>query len=66
MMDRARRRLWLPLLLGLVALIGALAYLFRLIGLGEFAVLLAVFGLTFVVESVRFIVRAFLKAYRRR
>ncbi len=65
-MNRARRRLWLPLLLGLAAALAALAWLFRLIGLGEAAVLLAVFGLAFIIESARFIVRAFLSGYRRR
>lgn len=61
-----RRRLWLPLLLGLAMVVAGLAWLFRLIGLGEAAVLLAVFGLAFLAESVRFIVRAFWSGYRRR
>ena len=66
MRRRTRRRLWLPLLLGLAGLLVAAAGLFRLIGLGEAAVLLGAVALVFVVESLRYIINAFLAGYRRR
>lgn len=61
----ARRRLAVWLLLGVAAGLLVLAWLFRLIGLGEAAVLLAALTLAFLVESAAYIIRAFLKGYRR-
>jgi hypothetical protein len=54
----------LGLLLILIVALAAGAVLFRRVGLGEYGIILAVFTLLFVVESVRFVVRQFLKAFR--
>ena len=60
----SRRRLWLPLLVLLFAAIGCVAVLFRRIGLGELAVILAPLALIVVIESGRYIVRQLAKGYR--
>jgi len=59
-----RRRLWIPLLVLLFAAIGCVAVLFRRIGLGELAVILAPLALIVVIESGRYIVRQLAKGYR--
>jgi hypothetical protein len=59
-----RRRLWLPLLLLLAALLACGALWFRRIGLGEFALVLAPLALVFVIESVRYIAQRFWAGYR--
>jgi hypothetical protein len=61
-----RRRLWLPLLLGLASVIALAAYVFRLIGWGELGVFLGLFAIGFLIESVAYILEQFLKGYRRR
>jgi len=60
-----RRRLWLPLLLLVGACIVVIAVFFRRIGLGEMAVFLSVMALVLAVESIRYVVKQFLKGYRR-
>jgi predicted ABC-type exoprotein transport system permease subunit len=60
-----RRRLWLPLVLLVGAGIIVIAAFFRWIGLGEIALFVAVLVLVLAVESVRYVVRQFLKGYRR-
>ena len=60
-----RRRLWLPLLLLVSACIIAVAAFFRWIGVGEIALFLSVVVLVLIVESVRYVVKQFLKGYRR-
>ncbi|MBP7691726.1 MAG: hypothetical protein KA764_07400 [Anaerolineales bacterium] len=64
-MRRARRWLALPLLLLLAAGLVLAAWLWRWIGLGEAAVILAALTLAFLLESARYILRAFLKGYRK-
>lgn len=61
-----RRRIWLPLLLALAALLACGAWWFRWIGLGEFALLLVPLTLMFAVESLRYIAQRFWAGYRRR
>lgn len=61
-----RRRLWLPLLFGLAGLIAVAAYFFRWIGLGELGVVLGLFTIGFVIESMAYILSQFLKGYRRK
>ena len=61
-----RRRLWLPLVLLLGASIICIVALFRRIGLGELALFLSVVVLVLAVESVRYVVRQFLKGYRQK
>ncbi len=53
------------LLAGLLVLVVLATLLFRKIGLGELAIIAAIFALAFSVESVRFIVGRFLKGYRK-
>ncbi len=60
-----RRRLWLPLVLLVGLCIIVIAAFFRWIGLGEIAVFLSILVLVLVVESVRYVVKQFLKGYRR-
>ncbi len=60
-----RRRLWLPLVLLVGVCITVIAAFFRWIGLGEIAVFLSVLVLVLIVESVRYVVKQFLKGYRR-
>ncbi len=60
-----RRRLWLPLVLLVGACITVIAVFFRWIGLGEIALFLTAVVLVVVVESVRYVVKQFLKGYRR-
>ena len=60
-----RRRLWLPLVLLVGTCIAVIAAFFRWIGLGEIALFLSVVVLVLVVESVRYVVKQFLKGYRR-
>ena len=59
-----RRRLWLPLVLLVGACIIVIAAFFRWIGLGEIALFLSVVMLVLIVESVRYVVKRFLKSYR--
>ncbi len=59
-----RRRLWLPLVLLAGACIVCIAAFFRWIGLGEIAVFLSAAVLVLVIESVRYVVKQFLKGYR--
>jgi hypothetical protein len=60
-----RRRLWLPLVVLVGACIVCIAVFFRWIGLGEMAVFLSAVVLVLAVESVRYVVKQFLKGYRR-
>ena len=62
----SRRWVWLPLLLLVGAAISCGAAAFRKIGLGELAVILAVFALVFMIESVVFVVKQFWSGYRRK
>jgi len=57
--------LWLPLVLLVGVSISCIVALFRQMGLGEIAVFLSVVVLVLTVESVRYVVRQFLKGYRR-
>ena len=59
-----RRRLWLPLVLLVAACITIIAAFFRWIGLGEIAIILSALVLVLIVESVRYVVKQFLKGYR--
>ncbi len=59
-----RRRLWLPLLLLVGVSLIAVAAFFRWIGLGEIALFLSVVVLVVVVESIRYVIKQFLKGYR--
>lgn len=61
-----RRRLWLPLLIGLAALLLCGMSLFRQVGPLELAVVLVPVALVVIIESGRYIVRQFLKGYRGR
>jgi diacylglycerol kinase len=61
-----RRRLWLPLVLLVGACIVVIAAFFRWIGLGEIAIILSALVLVLIVESVRYVVKQFLKGYWRR
>ena len=60
-----RRRLWLPLVLLVGACLAVIAVFFRWIGLGEMALLLSALTLVLAVESGRYVVKQFLKGYRR-
>jgi hypothetical protein len=60
-----RRQLWLPLVLLVGASIAVIAAFFRWIGLGEIALFLSAVVLVVIVESVRYVVKQFLKGYRR-
>ncbi len=60
----SRRQVWLPLLVLLFTAIGCVAVLFRRIGLGELAVILAPLALIIVIESGRYLVRQLAKGYR--
>lgn len=60
-----RRRLWLPLLLLIGVSLIVVAAFFRWIGLGEIALFLSVVALVVAVESIRYVVKQFLKGYRR-
>lgn len=60
-----RRRLWLPLLLLVGVCIAVIAAFFRWIGLGEIALFLSAVVLVVIIESVRYVVKQFLKGYRR-
>ena len=60
-----RRRLWLPLVLLVAACITIIAAFFRWIGLGEIALFLSAVVLVLIIESVRYVVKQFLKGYRR-
>jgi len=53
------------LLAGLLLLVVVATLLFRKIGLGELAIIVAIFALAFSIESVRFVVGRFLKGYRK-
>ena len=61
-----RRRLWLPLILLVGACIIVIAVFFRWIGLGEIALFLSALVLVLIVESVRYVVKQFVKGYRRK
>ena len=52
------------LLFALFAVLAAITWLFRRVGLGEVAVVLAVLALAFGVEIVRYIAVQFLRGYR--
>jgi hypothetical protein len=54
------------LLAGLLLLVVLATLLFRKIGLGELAVIAAIFALAFSIESIRFVVGRFLKGYKNR
>ena len=53
------------LLAGLLLLIVLGTFLFRKIGLGELAIIAAIIALAFSVESIRFVVKQYLKGYRK-
>ncbi|MEK7327068.1 MAG: hypothetical protein AAB217_17635 [Chloroflexota bacterium] len=53
----------LSLLFALFAVLAAITWLFRRVGLGEVAIVVAVLALAFGVEIVRFVVKQFLKGY---
>lgn len=59
-----RSRLWLPLLMGLAAILLCGMSLFRQIGPAELALVLAPLALAVLIESGRYILRQFIKGYR--
>ena len=61
-----RRRLWLPLFLLLLAAITCAASLFRRVGLGEIALVLAPLAVVVMIESIHYLARQFLRGYRDR
>jgi hypothetical protein len=61
----SRRRLWWPLVLGLLALVACGLSVFRFIGPWELGVVLVPVALVFVIEGGRYIVRQFARGYRR-
>jgi len=54
----------LSLLFALLAVLAALTWLFRRVGLGEAAIVVSILALAFGVEIVRFLVVQVLKGYR--
>lgn len=54
----------LSLLFALLAVLAAITWLFRRVGLGELAIVVSILALAFGVEMVRFVVRQVLKGYR--
>ncbi|MDW8326315.1 MAG: hypothetical protein RMK99_07085 [Anaerolineales bacterium] len=60
-----RRRLWLPVLLSLAALVMVAAYFLRRIGLGELNVFLGLFTIGFLlVESAGYVTSRFRQDYQ--
>jgi len=59
-----RRRLWLFLVGGLFLGLSCGLAIFRRIGLGELALILAPLALVIVIEGGRYVVKRFVKGYR--